>query len=157
MAALAPLEFTAEEEAGLKKMFDRLDKEKKGYITPDNIKALVSELGHEMKAGKAEELVAKCDPTKSGKITWEPFVKAMSVALPKLVAAIVLVAAFKVLDEEETGYIARADLEKLVVESGAKVDKARLDELINKTKPGPDGRIEFKTFVQALVTHLKSV
>jgi len=157
MANLAPLEFTPEEEAGLKKLFERMDKDKKGYVTAADLKALVSELGHEMKAGKAEELIARCDPSKTGKITWEPFVKAMAACIPKLVAAIVMVAAFKVLDEEETGYIARADLEKLVVESGAKIEKARLNELIAKTNPGPDGRIEFKTFVQALVTHLRSV
>jgi len=157
MAALAPLEFTKEEEAALKKFFDKLDAEKKGFITAENLKKAVSELGHEMKEGKAEELVGKCDPGKTGKITWEPFVKAMAVVIPKLVAALVLIVAFKSLDENETGYIARADLEKLVVESGAKIDKARLDQLILKTNPGPDGRIEFKTFVMALVAHLKSV
>jgi len=157
MAALAPLEFTKEEEVKLRELFDKLDAGKKGFITPDDLKKAVAELGHEMKAGKAEELVMKCDPQKTGKITWEPFVKALAVVIPKLVAAIVLVVAFKSLDEAETGYIARADLEKLVVESGAKIDKAHLDALILKTKPGADGRIEFKTFVMALVEHLKAI
>jgi len=99
----------------------------------------------------------RCDPDKVGRIAWEPFVKAMSVAIPKLVAAIVLVAAFKKLDEHKTGYIARADLERLVLESGAKIEQARLNELILETKPGPDGRIEFKTFVVALAAHLRAV
>jgi len=157
MAHLAPLEFTAEEEAKLRKLFDRMDRDKKGYITPEDLKRVVHELGHDMKEGKAEELILRCDPQKLGKITYEPFVKALAVAIPKLVAAIILVVAFKSLDEAETGYIARADLEKLVIESGAKIDKARLDALILETKPGPDGRIEFKTFVTALVAHLRAI
>jgi len=154
---LAPLVFSAEEEAKVRKLFDKMDSGKKGYITHDDLRHLCSELGHEMKAEKAEELILRCDPDKVGKVAWEPFVKAMAVVIPKLVAAIVLVVAFKSLDEKDTGYIARADLENLVREAGAKIDDARLNELILKTNPGADGRIEFKTFLAALVAHLRSI
>jgi len=157
MALVAPLVFTAEEEQQLKQLFEYLDHDKKGYIVPKDLKDLCSELGHELPEGKAEELLQKCDPNKIGKITWEPFVKAMSVVIPKIMAAVVLIGAFRMLDEEETGYIARKDLEQLVVDNGVKIEKARLDELILKTNPGPDGRIEFKQFVKALVAHLRSV
>jgi Ca2+-binding EF-hand superfamily protein len=157
MAALAPLAFSAEEEAKLRALFDHIDTEHKGYITHDNLRHLCSELGHEMKAEKAEELILRCDPDKVGKIHFEPFVKCMSTAIPKLIVAIILIGAFKKLDKGETGYIERAALEKLVYDAGAKIEKARLDELIAKANPLPDGRIEFKLFVAGLAAHLRSV
>jgi len=157
MAALAPLVFTAEEEGKLRKLFDHMDVERRGYITHDNLRHLCSELGREITAEKAEELILRCDPEKLGRIGWEPFVRAMSVVIPKLIVAVVLIAAFKSLDVNKTGFIARAELERLVLESGAKIERARLDELILKTNPGADGRIEFKLFVAALVAHLRSV
>jgi calcium-binding protein CML len=157
MSLLAPLVFTAEDEQRLRKLFDYLDHDHKGYIVPDNLRELCHDLGHELPAEKAQELILRCDPEKVGRITWEPFVKAMSVALPKIIAAVILIGAFRMLDKEKTGFIARADLERLVTDAGVKIEKARLDELILKTNPGTDGRIEFKLFVSALTAYLRSV
>jgi len=154
---LAPLEFNAEDEGRLKRLFDHMDHDHKGYVVPDNLRELCRELGHEMKAEKAEELILRCDPEKVGRITWEPFCKAMAVAIPKIIAAVILVGAFRRLDKEKNGFIARADLEQLVMDAGVQVDKARLEELILKTNPGPDGRIEFKLFVAGLLAHLRSI
>lgn len=157
MSLLAPLVFTAEDEQRLRKVFDRLDHDKKGYITPLNIKELCQELGHEFPPGKAEELLAKCDPNKVGKVTWETFVKGCSVVVPKLIAAVALIGAFRALDAEDTGYIAKADLEQLIAEYEVPIEKARVNELILKTNPGADGRIEYKQFTAALVAHLRSL
>jgi len=157
MSHIAPLVFTAEEEAKLRKLFDHLDVERKGYITHENLRHLCHELGRDISQEKAEELILRCDPDKVGRIAWEPFVRAMSTVIPKLIVAVVLIAAFKSLDEGKTGYIARADLERLVLENGAKIDRARLDALILETHPGADGRIEFKTFIAALVAHLRAI
>jgi len=157
MSLLAPLVFTAEDEVRLRKLFDYLDHDKKGYVAPENLRELCHELGHELPAEKAQELILRCDPDKVGKITWEPFVKAMAVAIPKIIAAVILIGAFRVLDKEKTGYIARADLEQLVVDAGVQIEKARLDELILKAKPGAEGRIEFKVFVASLLAYLRSV
>jgi Ca2+-binding EF-hand superfamily protein len=96
------------------------------------------------------------DPSKIGRIEWEPFVKGMAVILPKLIVAVVLIGAFRKLDSGKTGFIARADLERLVAESGFDVDRARLDALILEAKPGADGRIAFKAFLAVLVAHLRN-
>jgi len=157
MSLLAPLVFTAEDEQKLRKLFDYLDHDHKGYILPQNLRELCEDFGLELSKEKSEELISKCDPQKAGRITWEPFVKAMAVAIPKLIAAVVLIGAFRALDQEGTGYIARVDLEKLVVDCEVQIEKARLNELILKTNPGPDGRIEFKQFLAALTAHLRSV
>jgi len=68
---------------------------------------------------------------------------------------VLLVGAFKRLDTENTGYIAREDLERLVVEAGIEIKKERLEEMILKTHPGPDGRIVFKEFIGAIIAHLR--
>jgi len=153
---LAPLEFTAEQEAKLRVLFDHMDHDHKGYITHEDLRGLTAELGHEIKAERAEELILRMDPEKQGRITWEPFVKVMAVVIPKLIVAVVLVGAFRKLDSGKTGFIARADLERLVAESGFEVEQARLDGLIAEAQPGPDGRIAFKAFLAVLVAHLRA-
>jgi Ca2+-binding EF-hand superfamily protein len=153
---LAPLVFTAEQEAKLRQLFDHMDHDHKGYVTPNDVLALTAELGHEVPAERAQEIIAKMDPNKVGRIEWEPFVKVLSVVIPKLIVAIVLIGAFRKLDSGKTGFIARADLERLVAESGFDVDKARLDALILEAQPGPDGRIAFKAFLAVLVAHLRN-
>jgi Ca2+-binding EF-hand superfamily protein len=153
---LAPLVFTAEQEAKLRQLFDHLDHDHKGFITPPDVLALVAEFGHEIPAERAQELLSKMDPSKIGRIEWEPFVKGMAVILPKLIVAVVLIGAFRKLDSGKTGFIARADLERLVAESGFDVDRARLDALILEAKPGADGRIAFKAFLAVLVAHLRN-
>jgi len=78
------------------------------------------------------------------------------VAVPKLIIAIVLVGAFKKLDKGDTGFIQKADLEKLVLEHKPDFDKARLAGLIAEANPGPDGKIAFKNFATVLAAHLKA-
>ena len=157
MAALAPLVFSAEEEAKLQRLYEHLDVDRKGYITHEDLRRLCTELGKEITAEKAEELILRCDPEKVGRIGWEAFVRALSVAIPKIIAAIILVGLFKAIDVDNTGYISRAELERIVLESGAKIEQARLNELILKTSPLADGRIEFRAFCAGLVAHLRSI
>jgi len=157
MAALAPLVFSAEEEAKVRLLFDHMDVEHKGFITHEDLRRLCSELGREITAERAEELILRCDPHKVGRIEWDHFVRALSVGLPKLIAAVILVGLFKAIDKDNSGYISKAELERIVLESGAKIEKARLEELILKTHPMADGRIEFRAFTDGLVAHLRSV
>jgi len=152
---LPPVEFTKEEEARLRGLFDHMDQQHRGYITHEDLKRLCAEFGHEMPVERAEELIRRCDPEKSGKIAWEPFKKAMAVVFAKLIVAVLLVGAFKKIDKDNTGFIARADLERLIAEHGVEIKKERLEEMILKCNPGPDGRLAFKDFTAALIAHLR--
>ena len=69
--------------------------------------------------------------------------------------ALLLVAAFKKLDAAESGFIAAEELKRLVRETKADIAEERLEELIRKCSPGPDGRIRFEDFMAALVAHLR--
>jgi len=150
------MNFTADQEKKLREVFDQLDSAKKGYITHDDVKALCVELGREVPDEKIAEVLAKADPTNSGKIPWDNFKTSMSVALPKLAIAIVLVGAFKKLDKGQTGFIQKAELEKLVLEHKPDFDKARLAALIAEAQPSADGKIAFKNFATVLAAHLKA-
>lgn len=66
-----------------------------------------------------------------------------------------MVAAFKKLDKENTGFIAREELKRLVLEAKADIAEERIEEIILKCHPGPDGRIRFEDFIGALVAHLR--
>jgi len=150
------MEFDAEEEARLKELFHFLDADSKGYITHQDLKSLCEELGREVPDEKLKELISKADPSNSGKVTWENFKSGMAIAIPKLIVAVVLIGAFRKLDKDDTGFIQKTDLEKLVLEHKPDFDKARLASLIAEAQPGADGKIAFKNFVTVLAAHLKA-
>jgi Ca2+-binding EF-hand superfamily protein len=150
------MNFDADQEKKLKALFDHLDAGHKGHITHDDLKNLCAELGREVPDEKISEIIAKADPGHTGQVTWDNFKTAMSVAVPKLVVAIVLVGAFKKLDTGKTGFIQKDDLEKLVLEHKPDMDKARFASLVAETHPGADGKIAFKSFIAVLAAHLKA-
>jgi len=150
------MNFDADQEKKLKALFEHLDSGHKGYITHDDLKGLCAELGREVPDEKINEIIAKADPSHTGKVTWDNFKTAMSAAVPKLIVAVVLIGAFKKLDTGNTGFIDKGELEKLVIEHKPDFDKARLATLIAEAKPGADGKIAFKNFVGVLATHLKA-
>jgi len=150
------MNFDAAQEKKLKALFDHLDAGHKGHITHDDLKSICSELGREVPDEKIAEIIAKADPQHTGQVTWDNFKTAMSVAVPKLVVAIILVGAFKKLDSGNTGFIQKDALEQLVLEHKPDIDKARLASLIAETHPGADGKIAFKSFITALAAHLKA-
>jgi len=155
MDKLQQIEITAEQEVRLKKLFEHLDAGHRGYVTHDDLRRLCAEFGHEMTAERAEELILRADPEKVGRIAYDQFKKAMIVVFAKLIIAILLIGAFHRIDVEQTGFIARADLERLIAEVGVEIKKERLEEMILKCNPGPDGRLAFKDFMGAIVAHLK--
>jgi Ca2+-binding EF-hand superfamily protein len=104
---------------------------------------------------RAVELIARADPEKRGRIDWKNFCMAMGVVLIKLKVALVLISAFKKLDKDNTGFIAREELKRLILEAKVDLAEDRIEEMIRKCNPGPDGRIRFEDFTAALVAHLR--
>jgi Ca2+-binding EF-hand superfamily protein len=150
------MEFDADEERRLKEVFNNIDTGHKGYITHDDLKSLCADFGREVPDEKLKELISKADPTNSGKVPWENFKSAMSIAIPKLIVAIIFIGAFRKLDKDNTGFISKTDLEHLVLEHKPDFDKARLAAVIAEAQPGPDGKIAFKNFVTVLAAKLKA-
>jgi Ca2+-binding EF-hand superfamily protein len=70
-------------------------------------------------------------------------------------SALLLVAAFKKIDKDNSGFIAREELKRLILEAKVDLAEDRIEELILKCHPGADGRIRFEDFAAALVAHLR--
>jgi len=54
MDHLPPLEFTKEEEARLRRLFDHMDVDRKGYIAHEDVRRLCAELGREIPEDRIE-------------------------------------------------------------------------------------------------------
>ena len=65
--------------AKLKQLFDELDADGSGYITSDDLKALVDNAGYsdEVSPEAIDELVGKCDADGDGKISFQDFLGAL--------------------------------------------------------------------------------
>ena len=67
-----------------------------------------------------------------------------------------LLALFKELDVDDTGYITPDNLKELVAQTEAEVTDEQIDNLVAAIDQTDDGQISFKEFVVALVTVLKA-
>ena len=63
----------------MKQLFDELDADGSGYITSDDLKALVDNAGYsdEVSPEAIDELVGKCDADGDGKISFQDFLGAL--------------------------------------------------------------------------------
>ncbi|KAJ3128458.1 Dynein regulatory complex protein 8 [Nowakowskiella sp. JEL0407] len=66
--------YTHENEETLYRAFVTLDTEKKGYLTPDELKSVVMNEGDVFSSEEAEEFVLACTDPSEGKVYYEDFV-----------------------------------------------------------------------------------
>lgn len=52
-------------------MFDDIDKDRSGYITPDEVQAMFKSLGVEISVAEAKSIVDEADTDKDGKMSYE--------------------------------------------------------------------------------------
>ncbi|ESO08922.1 hypothetical protein HELRODRAFT_109943 [Helobdella robusta] len=148
--------FTAEERTRLQVAFNKIDKNRDGFITGKELKDLLARFGKDISEARANEILTKCDPDGTGKITFEKFVNGCAIALPIIKAAILLVAAFHVMDADGSGYITSSDLKKLASDNNVDVPAGKIEELIAKCDQNNDGKVSFQEFVHALITFIKA-
>lgn len=97
---------------------------------------------HELK-----DLIAEFDPNNSGNIDLNSFLFLMIKKLSEVTTAEDIVAAFRVLDVEEKGTIAREQLFYFMTELGEKLDFEEAEEMVQKADFMGTGEIDYEKFV----------
>ena len=89
-----------------------------------------------------------CDIKGDGLITWDEYLKAMSVQLKKQTYEEQLfMDAFKKFDKDNSGFIDKQELKVMLKKKGAKwtdADLAELDELFEEADTNKNGRVDYK-------------
>jgi Ca2+-binding EF-hand superfamily protein len=54
-------------------VFNQIDVDQKGYISEEDVAALADDLKEEIPIENIREMIKKCDPSGTGRISWEAF------------------------------------------------------------------------------------
>ena len=163
------------------KMFALLDKDKKGYIVPEEVKAgLKEKLGGlgipfiELDKDKEEALLKVADPTGSGKVTLDGFKAALKAFREKILEIIknpTLVEEhakklFEKLDHDKKGYLDIAIIEDIAENKLNKLNvpiprlpKEQREQLKKVADPNGTGKITldgYKAMVKAVIEKMKA-
>ncbi len=126
----------------MRRAFEKFDKEKDGVITIDEFKAAMAEC-EEYSDEDINSIFDQMDVNKNGKIMYTEFVAA-TLELHGRVEEKRLAEAFDHMDDDDSGYISKENLIKLLGESGT---QERVEKLIGSADTDGDGRISFEEFL----------
>lgn len=145
-------EFTAEEEARLRAMFERFDTNGDGEISTKELAATLKSFGQEYSENDIKEIIASVDMNGDGSIDFEEFkqlVSRMSAETKSLKTAEELTEAFSVFDRDGDGYISSAEL-KYALRTLCGVDERVAQEIVIEADCDADGQIGYGEFSRYL-------
>lgn len=67
--------YQSDQEEDIKKVFDQIDYEGKGYITLENLEELRDQNEEHVSNQQLQEIIKNFDPENSGKISWAAFLQ----------------------------------------------------------------------------------
>jgi calcium-dependent protein kinase len=137
---------TSEEIFEIRKVFDDFDTENTGTITLDEFRAALAQFGPSYPEDDLRELFRKIDIGGTSVINYTEFLAAALEAQGNI-EEWRLAEAFALLDAEDSGYISRKNLRRIV---GPDVDESYIDHLIEEAGGSPsEGHISYTDFLRA--------
>jgi calcium-dependent protein kinase len=137
---------TSEEIFELRKVFDEFDTENTGTITLNDFRAALSQLGPSYPEDYLREMFRKIDIGGTSVIKYTEFLAAALEAQGNI-DEWRLAEAFALLDDDDSGYISRKNLRRIV---GPDADESYIDRLIEEAGGSPsEGQISYTDFLRA--------
>ncbi|KAG2330649.1 hypothetical protein Bca52824_001829 [Brassica carinata] len=133
-----------EEIKGLKTMFERMDTDKSGSITYEELKTGLNRLGSKLPEAEVKQLMEAADVDGNGTIDYTEFITA-TMHRHRLERDKHLLKAFLHFDKDNSGYITKDELELAMKEHGMG-DEACAKEIISEIDKNKDGRIDYEEF-----------
>lgn len=133
----------------MKTAFLSLDKEKKGYLSFDQLQEGLRCAGFEMAANEIHEILANADFMQDGRINYSEFLAA-TLESRTLLDEITLGNAFSAFDVDNTGYITEENVKEALQRTGRKVSEVQVREMMREAGAGKQGLsfTEFKQLVR---------
>ncbi|KAL8171834.1 hypothetical protein V2J09_023638 [Rumex salicifolius] len=133
-----------EEIGGLKEMFKKIDADKSGAITFDELKQGLKRVDSKLLESEIEDLMTSADVDENGILDYSEFVAA-TLHLHKLEMEENLAQAFAYFDRDESGYITIDELRQACMDFG--MNQLHLEEMMKEIDQNDDGQIDYGEFV----------
>ncbi|XP_014601700.1 caltractin [Polistes fuscatus] len=144
------IELTEDEKADIKEAFDLFDPDGTGKIATKELKVAMRALGFEPKKEELKKLVADYDPDCLGKLSFEEFLRIMSVKMLEKDPKEEVLRAFRLFDDDETGKISFKNLKRVARELGENLTDEELQEMIDEADKDGDGEISQDEFMRIM-------
>jgi len=144
-----------EQLAGLKAIFEAIDKDNSGSITVDEMKQGLHEQGSVLDQEELDQLIDSLDADKNGTIDYSEFV-AGTLSLSTLNKRENLLSAFEKFDTDNSGYLTVDELEAALRGNGGDVSED-IKQIIRECDTDGDGRIDFEEFASMMTAGNESV
>lgn len=152
-------EMIVEGEFYLRTAFDLLDRDQDGMVTPTELQFMLRNLGIELRDDLIDGLMKEASHNGNGLIDeteflhWIARIQALRDTEPAPEdddLAQDLVAAFRVFDSDNNGYITFDELKRAMQMIGESVTEKQLQDMLNLADVDKDGRINYEEFARLL-------
>ncbi|KAJ3670221.1 hypothetical protein LUZ60_010545 [Juncus effusus] len=140
---------TVDEVAGIKDLFNKLDVQKKGEITLDELKFGLRKEGHNIPDSDARILMDAADVDGSGTLDYGEFV-AVSIHLRKIGNDEHLHNAFAYFDKNKSGYIEIEELKECLIDELGPNPEEVLGAIVHDVDTDKDGKISYDEFAHMM-------
>lgn len=143
-------ELTEEQRQEIKEAFDLFDTDSSGSIDQKELKVAMRALGFEPKKDEIKKMIADIDKDGSGTIDFNEFVYMMTGKMSERDSKEEILKAFKLFDDDETGFITLNNLRRVAKEIGENMSDEELREMIDEADRDNDQQISQEEFLRIM-------
>mmetsp|Transcript_16304 Transcript_16304/g.19541 ORF Transcript_16304/g.19541 Transcript_16304/m.19541 type:complete len:168 (+) Transcript_16304:42-545(+) len=143
-------ELTAEQKQEIREAFDLFDTDGSGSIDKNELKVAMRALGFEPKKEEIAKMIQDIDKDNSGEIDFPEFLEMMTAKMGERDSKTEILKAFRLFDDDETGYITLENLRRVAKEIGENMTDKELQEMIEEADRTNDGKVSEDEFLRIM-------
>ena len=143
-------ELTDEQKQEIKEAFDLFDTDKTSSIDYHELKVAMRALGFDVKKAEVSDLMRQYDKEGSGKIEYQDFLEIMTQKIGERDPTEEVKKAFRLFDEDGTGYVTLKNLRRIARELGEQLSDEELKAMIDEFDKDNDGQISQEEFLNIM-------
>merc|ERR1712146_393307 len=143
-------ELTEEQKQEIKEAFDLFDTDGSGSIDAKELKVAMRALGFELKKEEIQKMISDVDDDGSGMGEFNEFLQMMSQKILNRDPKDVILKAFRLFDDDETGKISFKNLKRVAKELGERMTDEELQEMIDEADCDGDGEVNEEEFLRIM-------
>eukprot|EP00465_Bigelowiella_longifila_P012073 CAMPEP_0185261852 /NCGR_PEP_ID=MMETSP1359-20130426/10165_1 /TAXON_ID=552665 /ORGANISM="Bigelowiella longifila, Strain CCMP242" /LENGTH=167 /DNA_ID=CAMNT_0027848623 /DNA_START=52 /DNA_END=555 /DNA_ORIENTATION=+ len=143
-------ELTAEQKQEIREAFDLFDTDGSGSIDKNELKVAMRALGFEPKKEEIAKMIQDIDKDNSGEIDFPEFLEMMTAKMGERDSKTEILKAFRLFDDDETGYITLENLRRVAKEIGESMTDKELQEMIEEADRTNDGKVSEDEFLRIM-------
>ena len=143
-------DLTEDQRQEIREAFDLFDSDGSGAIDAKELKVAMRALGFEASKLEIRNMIAEADTDGSGMIDFREFERLMTVKLGQRDAHEEMLKAFRLFDDDESGYVTFKNLKRVAMELGENVSDEELQEMIDEADRSGQGKVSQDDFCRIM-------